>query len=226
MNNVDCGKFDSAVARCLTNRIVVSSWRATAIFFALILSMFLPNLLLGKSILLVAVWALSGGYNISPEQYFVKVNLAKYFNWKYLWFIPLIFSGTAFIQFFWQLILTYCHIQVPPQMALEYLSSLSGTAVWQVLLAMIVLAPVTEELIFRHFLFGAFAAKIGGVGSVIMVSILFAAVHWQYALLPGLFFMAICWQLIYIKTGNLLTVTGLHFCNNLFTIGLFYFLSK
>jgi membrane protease YdiL (CAAX protease family) len=72
---------------------------------------------------------------------------------------------------------------VPSFMTESYRSARAQGALVLLLLAVIVVAPLCEEIAFRGFLFRGFAASpIGAVGTVIITSAAWASMHVQYDL--------------------------------------------
>ena len=98
----------------------------------------------------------------------------------------------------------------------NYSSSGLTSQIIQYLLLMIVLvvvAPITEEFIFRGVLMHRWAVKWGAFWSVILSSLLFGAVHldaFWFSRAVGSIFIA----LFYIQTKNLLVPIILHALNN------------
>jgi membrane protease YdiL (CAAX protease family) len=46
--------------------------------------------------------------------------------------------------------------------------------------ALVILAPVTEELIFRGFLYGKLRSRLNAIPAIILVSVLFGVLHGQW----------------------------------------------
>ena len=78
----------------------------------------------------------------------------------------------------------------------------------------IVVAPVTEELLFRGALFGSLRARIGSRAAALLSSLLFAAVHGSLTALVPLFVLALvlCW--VYERSGSLVAPVAVHMLNN------------
>lgn len=71
--------------------------------------------------------------------------------------------------------------------------------------ASVVLAPFTEEIIFRGFLFGALRARLGPVLAAVISSAIFAAVHgYSFAGLVFVFLFGLIFAAIYQRSGSLL----------------------
>jgi|SRR6185437_11611078 len=74
----------------------------------------------------------------------------------------------------------------------------------------VVIAPLSEELIFRGYLYGVFRQHIGSLKAALITSILFAAIHQHLPILPGLFLLAVGLSLAYEATGCLLVPILIH----------------
>ena len=61
--------------------------------------------------------------------------------------------------------------------------------------AVVIVAPIVEEWFYRGFVFSTLARRIGVLGAASVSSALFALVHLEAILLPGLFVLALllCW---------------------------------
>ena len=78
----------------------------------------------------------------------------------------------------------------------------------------IVVAPVTEELLFRGALFGSLRPRIGSRAAAVLSSLLFAAVHGSLTALAPLFVLALvlCW--VYERSGSLVAPVVVHMLFN------------
>ena len=105
---------------------------------------------------------------------------------------------------------------IVPDFMLEIYSSAAGSAIlW---LAVVIAAPVTEEMLFRGFLYPGLAASIlGPVGAIMLSSLAWAACHIQYDLLQMSFIFVIGLLLGWARyrTGSILLTCGLHALLNL-----------
>ncbi len=84
-----------------------------------------------------------------------------------------------------------------------------------------IIGPVFEELFFRGFLFkGLERSKIGGIGAVVVTSLIFAFIHTQYnfAILLLLIPVGLILGFARLKTGNLVIPIILHAINNIASI--------
>ncbi len=74
----------------------------------------------------------------------------------------------------------------------------------------VVLAPVFEEVLFRGIGLPVLARKFGAAPAVILVSALFAAIHFHVPSLVPLFVIAVAFSLAYIHTGSILVPVVMH----------------
>lgn len=85
------------------------------------------------------------------------------------------------------------------------------------LMALVVAAPLFEELLFRGFMYtGMIRSRAGIIGAIIIPSIMWALVHVQYEWLwiSMIFFMGILFTLARHMSGSIYTVIGMHAVNN------------
>jgi membrane protease YdiL (CAAX protease family) len=80
-------------------------------------------------------------------------------------------------------------------------------------------APLVEELVFRGVVYSAFQRAFGVVGAVLLVTFLFALVHfWQYQTSPGtlgaILFLSLGLTLVRAFTGRVLPCVVVHFIYN------------
>ena len=76
------------------------------------------------------------------------------------------------------------------------------------------LAPITEELLFRRFIFGFLAPRCGFIAALLITAFLFAFIHFSIYSFPALFMLGIAFQLIYLKFGSLYPAIFMHAFNN------------
>lgn len=89
-------------------------------------------------------------------------------------------------------------------------------------LALVVIAPVAEESIFRGLLLPAFAKKIGFVAAAIVTSIMFGAVHGQLNVAIVTFVLGLILAWMYKRTDSLWPAIMLHSFKNLIAFALIY----
>lgn len=114
--------------------------------------------------------------------------------------------------------LTYWLDETP----LDFVDPLFQTvsSVWLLLVAMVIIAPIYEELIFRGLLWSAiteqFAGQRGTVIASIVTSIIFASIHLQYGIyeVSTIVVLALIFCYARVKSGSLLLPIVLHILNN------------
>jgi CAAX protease family protein len=94
------------------------------------------------------------------------------------------------------------------------------TSVWPVLiwLAVVVFAPLQEEVLFRGFLFeGLRYSRLGAAGAIVITSLVWAALHVQYSvfLMGNIFLMGLVLGVVRLKTKSLWGPLLIHAGNNL-----------
>ena len=73
-----------------------------------------------------------------------------------------------------------------------------------------ILAPIFEEIFFRGFLFNSIRANIGAPGGMILSSLLFALVHFDFSVFFGLFAIGLMLSFVYQQTQSLVPSIILH----------------
>ena len=101
----------------------------------------------------------------------------------------------------------------------------SVSSVWLLIFAMVIVAPIYEELIFRGLLWSAIAEQFSGAtyaehrGAVVaslVTSVIFAVIHLQYGIyeISTIVVLALIFCYARIKSGSLLLPILLHIVNN------------
>lgn len=80
--------------------------------------------------------------------------------------------------------------------------------------AIVIAAPIVEELLFRGMLQNAVAKYVPFWAAILLSSFLFAVVHLQLYAIPGLMSLSIAFGYLYHRTGSLRTNIILHMANN------------
>lgn len=113
-------------------------------------------------------------------------------------------------------------LDVEQKQELGFNTATSGKMLWLVFVSLVILPPVTEEIVVRGFLYTGLRSKLRIVNAAIITSILFAAAHLQFgsgnALLwvAGLDTLILSFVLIYLreKTDSLWPCIGVHMIKN------------
>ena len=82
----------------------------------------------------------------------------------------------------------------------------------------VVVAPVTEELIFRRGLFRWLRTRLPRPAALLLPAVLFAALHANLASFPALVVLGVIFSLAYERTGRIGTSIVAHALFNLHTI--------
>lgn len=77
-----------------------------------------------------------------------------------------------------------------------------------------ILAPLTEELLFRGLLQKSLSHRLPQYGAIILSALIFAAIHFDLYAFPVLFVMGAVFGYIYYRTGSLRVTILLHMINN------------
>ena len=94
--------------------------------------------------------------------------------------------------------------------------------IWQVILTATVIAPITEELLFRGYFYPVFKRVAGPVPAAIGISLLFGAVHNNAAGFPVLTALALGLILAYEWCGSILVPMFMHACFNSMMLALMW----
>ncbi len=103
-------------------------------------------------------------------------------------------------------------------MTIAYKSVTSVPLFW---IAIVIFAPLFEELFIRGFLFIGFARSgLGPVGAVVLTTLVWAALHVQYSLyeIAIIFVLGIILGIVRHKTGSLWCPVIIHALNNLLAV--------
>ncbi len=85
-------------------------------------------------------------------------------------------------------------------------------------IAVVVMAPLVEELFFRGLLLQSINRAIGAIPAVLISSVVFALVHIELVVLPGLFLFGVIAAVITLRTGRLGMAWAMHAAFNLTTV--------
>ena len=132
----------------------------------------------------------------------------------------------ANLMYVYHKVLLMFGIELKPPPIEALLRSSDPDSLWFMCLGIIVLAPISEEIIFRRFIFGFLAPRCGFIPSLLITAGAFAAIHLSWYSLPALFLLGIGFQLIYLKFGSLYPAIIMHSFNNAIAVILLLFVEK
>jgi membrane protease YdiL (CAAX protease family) len=114
---------------------------------------------------------------------------------------------------------------VTPQDVVEFLRNAQTLRDRSAILAMaVVIAPLSEEVIFRGFLYPVGKRYFGPFASAVMTALLFALLHGHMPSIPALFTLALCLSLAYEKTSSILVPVLMHSVFNAISVAGILFL--
>ena len=193
----DSAQFDRLMAELQFNGTVLSiSTISTAVLCSLLV--------------LLAI-KLKKGSNFKDYIGLKKVDFKTAFSW---WVVIVVFIICS------DILTTSLGRPIVPEFMTAVYTSVDE--VWILWLALIVAAPLFEELFFRGFIYSGLSVSVTGpIGAIFITSLVWAIIHGQYDLyeISIIFFMGIILGTARWKTGSLLLPIGLHaFCNLVATI--------
>jgi membrane protease YdiL (CAAX protease family) len=120
-------------------------------------------------------------------------------------------------------VLVKVYLGRPPELQsiLEAARQMPTKAFLVVAFAGVVVAPITEEIIFRGFVYPTLRRYAGPLGSIAVSAVVFALLHEATAFLPILVIGGLL-AFLYERTGSLVAPVAAHATNNLYTFLLLY----
>lgn len=110
----------------------------------------------------------------------------------------------------WKLLLDIAGVHCAPrQYALELVKRCHGMESVKLFFAICVFTPIIEELLFRRIVYGTLL-RFGTGFAFAGTALLFSFCHFFVAGLPGLFILALAFQVVYLKYRNLSAAIVLH----------------
>lgn len=82
-------------------------------------------------------------------------------------------------------------------------------------ISLCIVAPFTEELIFRGFVQSVLVEKSGLLKGLVIASLLFAVIHFNLWVFPGVFIAGLLLGYFFIRTQSLWSVAVIHAANNM-----------
>lgn len=149
------------------------------------------------------------------------------FPWKmFLMGLPLallILAVSGTITLVWEIAAVRLGIELEEPYGMQKILSGSCYEMAVFILNALLVAPLLEEIIFRRAISDTLRPFIGRWASWLS-ALAFGAVHCSLMQLPGLICMALIWQKIYDRSGNLWSSVILHFFNNCISVGALVYL--
>jgi membrane protease YdiL (CAAX protease family) len=172
-----------------------------------------PTSLLLQIALVIPIHAITLAISWAVVTNFKKFSFREILGWEWGGFK--IWHTVAIIAFFFLLAAGLTSIFGEQENELVRILKSSRTAVYLIAFMATFTAPIVEEVVYRGILYPAFKRKFGVAVSVIVVTALFAGVHFfQYwedmTALILVSLLSLTLTLIRVKTGNLLPCIILH----------------
>ncbi len=152
-----------------------------------------------------------------------KLNLK---NWHY-WYIfeaigieIAIFIPLALIILAFQYILKTLNIDCEPPPIQEIIEKCSWIGFAIFAFGAMIIAPITEELLFRRIIYSFINQKSSQITAVILTSALFASIHFTLVQIPALFVLGCILQYMYIVHKSIYIPMILHCVHN--TVAMFF----
>ena len=108
--------------------------------------------------------------------------------------------------------------ELPPQDILVWLRDGDWALRALIIVFASVSAPVTEELIFRRFLFRALLRRLPFAASAFVSAVLFSAIHRNLAVFPPIVFLGFMLAWLYWRTGRIVAPMACHLAFNALNI--------
>ena len=165
---------------------------------------------IGCSLIMLGVIKLKKGANI---QHYLGLNLVDVKTVRF-WFLVFI------VMMLFSELLTYL---LGKPLVPEFVTSIytSTDSIWLLWLAIVIAAPVFEELFFRGFIItGLSKTFMGPLGAIILSSLTWAAIHVQYDLylIVTIFVFGLVLGFVRLKTNSVLLTIALHGFMNLMSM--------
>ncbi|ADY55986.1 Abortive infection protein [Syntrophobotulus glycolicus DSM 8271] len=136
--------------------------------------------------------------------------------------IVLMWFATWICYFLYLIVLALAGFTPQENGLYEMLADPTGVNLVINLLAIVVVAPLVEETLFRGLLFGSLFPYFGKWVSIVVSSALFSALHFDPVGFFPRFVLGICLGYLYVKNDSLFPAMGLHGLNNFVALMLVY----
>jgi membrane protease YdiL (CAAX protease family) len=136
------------------------------------------------------------------------------YNWKIISITVLMCAFSTGFVFLSLYVLSF----ILPHYVEYYINNNNITNIWELIFtgfSVMLLAPVTEEFLFRGIILQKWAIKWGVKAGILTSSFLFAVIHFRFDII-NLSLMGIILSILYLKTRNLLAPIFCHFFYNTF----------
>ncbi len=184
-----------------------------ALFFLIVLSMILFPEIETDNIYFAffadtVVWLAILLFIYKPDKLFLDFKIFSGLSWKVLRNALLIgigadiiigLIGSAFLA-----LLVYSGVDIMPQHVADYFADPKNAANLPLMaIQTVIFTPITEEIFFRGILMRTIAKKRSVVSAIIISSVIFALIHFDFHYIPFLLLAGLLFGTIYAVTDNL-----------------------
>jgi membrane protease YdiL (CAAX protease family) len=158
----------------------------------------------------VMVWVIRRRCRVAAREYLALRTV----SWRVM--VAWLLAGAVLIAAT-ELVSMWFDRATPASMLQDYRTAIYPWVLW---LSVVVGAPLFEELLFRGFLFRGFAAtSLGPVGTIIVMAVLWAAMHGQYELfeMAEVMVAGLLWGVARWRTGSVWVPIAMHAFSNVVT---------
>lgn len=143
---------------------------------------------------------------------------------SYLWVLPAMGAYLSILLIGFKLVeVLFPNIDLDQLQDIAFLSAQGNIEMLLAFVALIIIAPISEEITFRGFLFGGLKKKLGWIGAAVISSLVFALVHGQLNVAIDTFLLGLVLAWLYRKTKSIWPSIALHAIKNSIAFYLLFF---
>jgi len=161
---------------------------------------------------------------IKTEKSFAEIM--GFANWKFSYFIYafvieiMLFPLMALLIFSFGILLAKTGIPAKAPPVMEIIKNCNWQSFAIIAFGAIIIAPLSEEIIFRRVFYGFLSKRMNPVSAAVLVSGLFAGIHQSILQFPALFILGLVLQFLYVRFNSLYPAIILHVLQNSISISL------
>jgi len=206
--------------KALLISVVIETFAVFLLFFIfknpLNFTFILLSQLVASSVTLVVVWLYAIRKYKAP---FKSLGLILSFSVGQFFLVIFAWMASLGLSAGYDAILFILTNERPPQ---QPIMEIFGENIVLAYIVIVVIAPITEEIFFRGFLYSAFRDKLGVTYGVIISSTIFAAVHVIPLLFVPLFIIGAALALLFEQKRSLVAPILMHALNNAMALSVIY----
>ena len=197
------------------------SWQKSPLVLTLILHL-TQSLLLVMLTLALVVYK----YDYSLADFgLIKVNFGKNINYGVMGGVIIWLIVTFSNNFIYSIATKFFQVEPPTQQAIQSLLSSDNLFLFVIhSLLIVILAPITEEIFFRGFIYPYCKRKLDAKGGMLISGLIFAVAHFNFWIFIPTFIGGVILAFIYERTNSLYPAMIAHSTWNGIVIFLVYFL--